>query len=505
MEVRRGNRSAAKHLRATHGSRRKRILAGQLTRIVGVVLLALGLGWLALADSLSPASGDGRFAAVIRIDGAIDAVTARYLSRAIDKAEADEAVLIIVEIDTPGGRLDSTRDMVEDILGARVPMAVYVSPSGAQAASAGTFITAAANFAMMAPTTNIGAASPISSSGEDLPETLGRKVTEDTLAFIRGIAQRRGRNSDALEATVTEARAYSATEAIELGVVDLIADDITDLLAQLDGRRAETAAGTVVLDTSGLDIREIKKTLLERFLTVIADPNIAFLLLSIGGIALVAEFFSPGFFGPGIVGVLALLLAFVALGQLPVNWVGVALILFAMGLFYFEMQAPGIGVFGVGGVVTFVVGAFLLFGGFFEASEVPEPTVEVNRWLIVATATVTAAALLSLLMLAREGGSADAYVAASDAALIGERGVAISDLQPSGRVRIGDREWNAVTDEGDPVPEGGDVRVVGVYSGGLLKVSGGSEDPMSRSRSRLGAILRRIRTIATRSEEENDQ
>ena len=447
-------------------------MAKRTSRRIGFSFVALGLSCLLLTHWPAPAGAQSGHIALLRIDGAIDAISARFLSRAIGKANDDGAVLIIVELDTPGGRLDSTRDMVEGIIASRVPLAVYVSPSGAQAASAGTFITAAANFAVMAPTTNIGAASPISSLGEDLPDTLARKVNEDTQAFIRGIAEQRGRNAGALEDTVTLALAYSASEAVELGVVDFIASDVRDLLAQLDGRIAETAAGTVVLSTTGVPVREIKKTLVESFLTVIADPNIAFLLLSIGSLALMAEFFSPSVFGPGIVGVLALALAFTALGQLPVNWVAVALILFSMGLFYFEMQASGVGVFGAGGVVVFLLGGFLLFGGFFQSSLIPEPAVEVNRWLLGSTTVAAMGALLALLFLIREGGSADAYAGAAEARLVGSYGVALSDLSPSGSIRIGDQDWIATADEGKRVRAGGDVRVVGAYSGGVLKVSG---------------------------------
>ena len=475
-------------------------MAERVLRGVGIALLALGLGWLVLAWGLSTASADGPHVAVLRIDGAIDPISARFLSRAIGKATDDGAALIVLELDTPGGRLDSTRDMVQDILGARVPVAVYVSPAGAQAASAGTFITAAANFAAMAPATNIGAASPISSSGEDLPETLARKINEDTQAFIRGIAERRGRNAEALEATVTQARAYSASEAIDLGIVDLVANDTADLLAQLDGRSAETAAGSVVLDTKNVEVREIEKTLLESFLTVIADPNIAFLLLSIGSLALLAEFFTPGFFGPGVVGVLALLLAFAAFGQLPVNWVGVALILFSMVLFFFEMQAPGIGVFGISGLVTFLVGGFLLFGGFFDSSGIPEPTVGVNRWLIGAMAMAAAVAVLSLFLLAREGGAPTGYVSATEAALVGQRGVALSALEPSGSVRVREEEWTATTDPGEHVREGDEVQVVGVYAGRLLKVSSIASGPAAEPRSRLLSPLGKLWSRLTRED-----
>ncbi len=465
--------------------------AERVRRVIGIASLALGLGWLALACGLSPAGSEGPHVGVLRIDGVIDAISARYLSRAIGKATDDGAVLVVVELNTPGGRLDSTRDMVEDILAARIPVAVYVAPSGGRAASAGTFITASANFAAMAPATSIGAASPITATGEDLPETLARKINEDTKAFIRGIAEKRGRNAEALEDTVTKALAYSASEAIDLGIVDLVANDMPDLLAQLNGRSAETAAGTVILDTVDLDIREISNTLLENFLALIADPNIAFILLAIGGMALLAEFFSPGVFGPGVVGVLALLLAFVAFGQLPVNWVGVALILFAMVLFYFEVQAPGVSVFGIGGVVVFVAGAFLLFGDLFEPPQIPEPTVEVNRWLIGSITTTAALAMVALFFLTREGGGSTGYVSAADGALVGQRGVALSALDPSGTVRVGDDEWTATVDPGDQVDEGSEVKVVGVYAGGLLKVSSAAP-AASEGRGRGRSLLRQM-------------
>ena len=408
------------------------------SRAVGLTLLALGLLALALSHWPVRAHAEGDHVALVKIDGVIDAVSSRYLARAINKAADDGAALVVVQLDTPGGRIDSMRDMVEAILGSRTPLAVYVSPAGAQAASAGTFVTAAANFAAMAPATNIGAASPVSGSGEDLPSTLRQKVDEDTRAFIRGIAEQRNRNADALEDTVTFARAYSASEAVDLGIVDLIATDMGDLLNQLDGRTAETANGTVVVSTAGAQVLEVRTTMLERFLGVIADPNIAYLLLSLGSVSLMAEFFSPGVFGPGVVGVIALLLAFVALGQLSVSWVGVALILFSMGLFYFELQAPGIGAFGAGGVAAFLVGSFLIFGGFFESSAIPEPAVEVNRWVIGAMSVALVGVVLTVFALAREGGSADAYVTASATALVNARGVTLSDLAPFGTVRIDD-------------------------------------------------------------------
>lgn len=467
-------------------------MAKRTARVAGLLFLALGLGSLLLSHWVAPTEARGDYVGVLRIDGPIDAISSRYLSRAIGKAEGDEAVLIIVELDTPGGRLDSTRDMVETILESRSPVAVFVSPSGAQAASAGTFITAAANFAVMAPATNIGAASPVGGSGEDLPDTLARKVNEDTRAFIRAISEQRGRNAEALEDTVTYARAYSASEALELDVIDLIATDRDDLLRQVNGRTAETAAGPVVVNVEGIPVREIDRSRLESFLATIADPNIAFLLISLGSLALVIEFWVP-FFGPGIAGIIMLALAFVAFGQLPVNWVGVALILFSMGLFYFEMEAPGIGVFGAGGLISFLVGAFLLFGGFFGSSDPLDLTDGISLWLIIAMTAVMAGAVLTFYFLVRQGGSSDAYVAAGDADMLGLRAVALSDLNPTGRVLAQGREWFATMEEGQRVRAGANVHVVAVYSGRTLKVSSAPAPPGQRARGWSAAFAGRVR------------
>ena len=434
------------------------------------LLSLLGFGLLLVGQVLPSATADSDYVGVVTIDGAIDPISARYLARSIDKTTTDGAQLVVIRLDTPGGLLSSTRDMVEEILSAEIPVAVYVAPPGARAASAGTFITAAANFAVVAPGTNIGAASPIAAGGQDLPTTLAKKINEDTRAFIRSIADARGRNARALEETVTHARSYSASEAIKLNVVDFIAIDLTDLLTQLDGRTAKTATGTVVLQTKDADIREIKRTLLENFLKVVANPNLAFILLTIGGLGILAEFLTPGFIGPGVVGAIALGLAFVGMGSLPVNWVGVGLILFAMVLFFLEAQEPGIGIFGIGGVVSFVFGALLFFGGFFSTPDISEPGSRASVWIIGGISGSMAAFLLLFLYLARSSGSSTGYFSSSEGAIVGQLGVAVSDLAPSGTIRVSDKEWTAITDPGDKIQEGEEVRVIGVYGGSVLKV-----------------------------------
>ncbi len=424
---------------------------------------------LAVAGQLRPTHAAGDYIALITIDGVIDESSDRYLSRAINQATRDQAALALIEIDTPGGLLSSTRSMVESILNAEIPVAVYVAPRGARAGSAGTFITAAGNFAVMAPGTNIGAASPISSSGDDIPSTLAKKINEDTQAFIRSIADVRGRNADALEETVTLARSYTAEEAIALNVVDLIASDRFDLLEQIDGLTAETAAGPVVVQTRDLPIREINKNLLEQFLAILGNPSVAGILISLGSLALLIEFYTGGSIGPGVAGVIMLALGFLGAGQLPLNWVALGLIIFAMLLFFLEMQAPGIGIFGIGGVFSLVVGLFFLFGNFSGGPEIPEPGTQVSPWVIGSFTGAAGILLVALIFLTRSTGHVDTGKQRS-ATLAGQEGLALSALEPGGQVIVAGQEWTASAPPGSIINPGDRVRVVSVFTN-LLRVT----------------------------------
>ena len=457
---------------------------------IAVTLVFLGFGLLVFAPVRAMAQDEDPHVALVSIDGAIDRLSARFLSRGIRQASSSGAQLVVVTLDTPGGVLSSTRDMVVSMLSAEIPVAVYVSPPGARAASAGTFITAAANFAVMAPGTNIGAASPIAAGGADLPETLAKKINEDTRAFIRSIAVARDRNSQALEETVTIARSYSAAEAIELNVVDIIAADLADLLVQLDGRTAQTASGPVVLRTKNADVREIKRTLLEMFLGVLADPNLAFVLLTIGGLGILAEFLTPGFIGPGVVGAIALALAFLGMGQLSVNWIGAGLILFAMVLFFLEAQEAGIGIFGIGGVISFLLGAFLLFGGYFSTPDISEPGSGVSLWLIGGFGGGMGVVLVTFLYLLRPTGSSTGDYSRSGQGPASQVAVVVSDLDPMGKVRIGEEEWDATTDLQGAIPEGEEVRVLEAY-GGVLKVARKEEPVRTKRWAGRGKIFKK--------------
>ena len=432
---------------------------------LALILIVCGFGGLIIMQAL-PAAAGADHGAYIELDGTIDSVSAGFLSRSIREAEEDGAKLLIVLLDTPGGLLSSTRDMVQAIQTSGIPVVIYVHPPGAQAASAGTFVTAAAHVAAMTPTTNIGAASPVGQGGEDLPDTLKSKATQDAAALVRAIAEERGRNADALEATVLKATSYTASEALDENIIDLIAKDMADLLAQINGRAIETSEGMVVLDTADMDMQRINKTQLERFLGFIASPNIAFLLLTLGGIGIMVEFLNPGGIAPGLFGVIALVLAFVAVGNLPVNWVGVGLLGLGMVLFFFELQAPGIGIFGVGGGISFILGAFLLFGG-FGSPAIPTPSFRVSLWLIGTVSAVFFASLVLLFRIVLQ--SRRGIYPAQNANLVGQTGRTTTELTPQGSVQVASELWSAVSDSGESIAEGEEVIVLDV-DGLTLKV-----------------------------------
>ena len=440
-----------------------------MKRIIAVALIVIGFGGFLTLQTVGVAEASGDEAIVFVIEDAITPLEAKRFSSAIKDADAAGARLLIVQLSTPGGLLDSTRAIVEDIFAAPFPVVVYVSPPGARAASAGTFITAAAHVAAMAPATNIGAASPVGAGGEDLPDTIKAKATQDAAAFLRSIASQRGRNADALQDTVLKAESYTADEAVELQVVDLTAENLADLLAQLHGRTIDFNGKQVQLDTEGLPLTTIERTPVERFIGFLANPNIAFLLLTIGGIGILIELFSPGLIGPGAVGVIALVLAFLAFGNLPVNWVAVGLILLAMALFYLEAQAPGIGIFGIAGAVAFLVGTFLLFGNVSLTPQIPDlpeaPDFRISLWIIGGMCVVLFGSMALTIRAVRQARRTPSYYDYSSGNpdnLVGTVGTVTSELSPVGSVRVAGEQWSAVSDSGAVVPSGERVMILDV-------------------------------------------
>ena len=454
----------------------KRLKAARLLAYLAVV----GLGLLSVSGLGAQQTESDVF--LLHIDNIIDPNHSKYLKRGIEKAEDEGGQAVIIQIDTPGGLVSSMRDMVRSIFASDIPVITFVSPQGARAGSAGTFVTAAGHIAAMAPGTNIGAATPISGTGEDLPDTLKSKVINDATALLRSIAETRGRDSGRLELTVTEAASFTVLEALEpnddgQSIIDLIADDLDDLLAKIDGRvvALDTGGRQVTLHTAGIRCEKprfrctnVNLSFVERFLEVISDPNISGLLLSLGGLALFIEILNPGLVFPGVFGVVALVLAFVSFGNLPVNYAGVGLILFALVLFFFEIQVAGVGILGVGGLVSFVLGAIFLFAPFAaDPPEISAPRVSISPWLIGGLGGGFGAATGLLSYLAWRGKRT--FQPTTHSRLVGRSGRVTTVLDPVGTVRVAGQLWSAEEENGLTIEEGERVDVVDV-DGLTLKV-----------------------------------
>ena len=413
-----------------------------------------------------------------QIEDTITPVKARYIARAVTRAGDRRAELLLITLNTPGGLYDSTRQIVASLLESPTPVVVFVAPRGAQAGSAGTFITAAAHIAAMAPGSNIGAATPVSASGEDIGETLASKATNDAAALIRAIADARGRNADALEQTVRTAASYTANEALDANIIDLTADTLPDLLAAIDGRIVTTAAGPRALRTAGADLRPLNMQWRERLVDFIANPNIAFLLLTIGSLGLVFEMMTPGMIGPGVAGVICLGLGFLALGNLPFNWAGVAFILLAIILAALEIFVAGFGALGIGAVVSLIIGGVLLFGSFGGGIPAGFPDISVSVWLLAAVGGILALAAAYLAyeaVMSRTGSRRQAAATAAGAGdafpdsdgrssarhLIGQTGIVTAPLRPRGIVALHNETWSAVSLDGAEIDAGQPVRVTG--------------------------------------------
>ncbi len=403
-----------------------------------------------------------RHVLLLEVDGIISPVTEGFIARGVERAEAEGASLIIVHLDTPGGLLDSTRKITQHLLNAELPSVVYVAPRGARAASAGTFITAAATFAVMAPGTNVGAASPVSGDGEELPETLRSKVTNDAAAEMRTIAELRGRNQEKLEATVLQALSFTGEEAVESGMVDFLAGDLDDLLAQLHGREATVrppGGPRLVLETQGVAVQTMEMSLVERFLRFLSDPNVSYLLLSLGSLGIFLELLNPGLIVPGVTGLILLILSYVTLGNLPVNWAGVVLILMAVVLAALEVYVAGFGILGVGAIVSFILGGVFLF--FHTGAPSPTmPRIGVSPWFLVSTALVLSGGggwVITTIVRSRRG-PLDPGVAG----LVGQMAEVATDLAPRGTVRLENQLWTAVAQGSDQIGSGEKVEVVKV-------------------------------------------
>ena len=401
-----------------------------------------------------PAAGPAPVVDVVRLNGVVAPATARYIIRAIREAEQSGAEALLIEIDTPGGLMKSMDDIAKAMLNTEVPTIGYVYPSGARAASAGVFIMYAASIAAMAPTTHLGAAHPVGIGGGNTPEdkTMIAKVTNDAVAEIRGFAARRGRNADWAEKAVRESVSITEEQALQLHVVDLGAASPRELLAKLDGRQAPTASGKRPLHTRGARLVDVPMDLTERFLGLLSDPNVGFVLMTMAIYGIIFELSNPGSVFPGVIGGLALILALTSFAVLEINVAGLLLIGFSLILFIADIKVPSHGVLTAGGIAAFVLGSLLL-------TERQAPFLRISLTLILTTAALTAAFFAFAV---GAGLRAQARkVQTGREGLVGAVGVARSELAPQGTVFVQGELWTAESTDG-PIPAGDRVRVTRV-------------------------------------------
>lgn len=429
--------------------------------VLRVWVLVVG-AWLVLSAGV--AGAESHTALVLTADGPVTATMAEYIQRGIRTAERDGAEVLIIQLNTPGGAVDLMNQIVRSIRASTVPVVVYVSPRGAIAGSAGTVITLAGHASAMAPETAIGAASPVGGQGEDLDETLDSKVKEILKAEARSLAANRSPEAIRLaEATIEEARAATAAEAQEVGLVDFVAVDVPDLLRQLNGRTVELSTGPRTLATADASSVALEMNLLEEALHLLTNPNVVFLLLAVGAQALLIELSSPGGWVAGFVGVVSLALAFYGLGVLPVNWFGLVFVGAAFVLFILDIKAPTHGALTATGIASFIVGALILFN-----SPGTERFYQVSVPLVVGTAVVTAGLFLTVVTFAIR--AQHRPIRAGVEALVGQVGEVRQALTPQGTVQVAGELWSAETlDRSVTVDVGKKVEVVGVQ-GLRLKV-----------------------------------
>jgi membrane-bound serine protease (ClpP class) len=415
----------------------------------GAAALALVLGLVGLGMGASAA---GPTVLVGHIDGAINPVTARYVDRVVDEGEKNNVAAVVFMINTPGGLIDSTYQITGRFLDARVPIVTFVAPTGARAASAGTFITLAGNIAAMAPATNIGAAHPVDSSGGNIEDDLRTKIENDTVAHITNIARIRGRNVQWAEDAVRKSVSIRVDEALTLNVIDLEANDVADLVAKIDGRTVKTAAGDARLATAGAVLDDYGPNPFENILHFIVDPQIAILLFTLGTYGLIFELSNPGLIFPGIVGVIAILLALFAFGTLDANGAGIALMVFAVALFLLEIKLASHGLLTAGGIASLLIGTIIVFPAFRPTFPGVRQTVDplVAVFVVGLTAIFFGLALRTALR--------PLPVASGSSLLLGAPGVAKTDIAPRGIAHVAGEDWTVVS-EGGEIPKGGGVRV----------------------------------------------
>jgi membrane-bound serine protease (ClpP class) len=379
----------------------------------------------------------GRNVLVVTVNGVINPVSSEFIRKSIDMANDEGYEALVIELDTPGGLMDSMRDIIKSMIGSDVPVVVYVAPGGARAASAGAFITIAAHVAAMAPQTNIGAAHPVG-VGQDMDDTMAEKVTNDAVAYIRSLAEKRGRNADWAEDAVRKSISSTEQEALELGVIDVVSPNLSSLLEVIDGKKVETVIGERTLNTKGAEVKREEMSLRHKILDLISNPNIAYILMILGFYGLFFEMTNPGALFPGIMGGICLILAFYAFQTLPVNYAGLLLILLGIVLFILETQITSFGALTIGGIISMTLGSIMLF-------ESGAPFMKLSINVIITTVGVTAAFFLVVIRLAIKAHKRKPSTGPEG--LVGEEGIARADITPEGgQILLHGELWSAYAD-----------------------------------------------------------
>ena len=434
-----------------------------MSRTIPVIILLLAL-FCPVANQAQESPGK---IWLIEIEGAIGPATSDYVLRGFEQAQADGAGLIVLRMDTPGGLDGAMRDIIQGILSSRIPVVSWVGPKGARAASAGTYIAYASHIAAMAPATNLGAATPVQIAAPSMPKApdespqsteptaMEKKMVNDAAAYIRSLADLRGRNADWAEEAVREGVSLDADAALANKVTDMIAQDLDDLLRRLHGKTVQLDGNTVTIATAGVEVHQHLPDLRTEILSIITNPGIVLVLGMIGIYGIILEFYNPGSLIPGIIGLICLLVAAYAVQLLPLNYAGLTLLLLGIGLMVAEALAPSFGILGIGGVIAFCIGGLMLFDAEMSAFQVGLP-------IIVATAVIFAALIFATIHIALK--IRRKRVTTGMSALIGEQGEALDDFDREGQVRLGGEIWRARSDEA--IKAGDTVRVEAVY--GLL-------------------------------------
>ncbi len=394
---------------------------------------------------------------ILKVDGVINPARAEFIVKAIKKANEKKFSLIVMELDTPGGLDTSMRTIIKEMIGSTVPVVVYVSPSGARAASAGAFITIASHIAAMAPGTNIGAAHPVA-VGEKMDKEMAKKVTNDAAAYIRSLAEARGRNVRWAEDAVRKSVSATEKEALELKVIDLIAKDLDELLKKIDGRKVKTVYGELTIRTAQAKLVREEMGFRQRVLDLISDPNVAYILMLLGIYGLFFELTNPGSIFPGVLGGICLILAFYAFQTLPVNYAGILLIILAIILFILEVKIVSHGILTLGGIISMIIGSIMLF-------ESPAPFFRLSLYVILPAVIVTALFFVVTFTLAFKAWKRKPVTGAEG--IVGLEGIARTDIKDDGMVYVRGEIWSAFSDE--PIKSGERIKVEAV-SGLRLKV-----------------------------------